>query len=94
MDPVLEKVRELTAQMLRLKLDDVGPDASLTADLAAESVDLLELRFLLEKAFKIPMGEKELREAAKGTAPAEMARNFTCRSIAAHISARLPKSGP
>lgn len=89
-DPqIVRKVRELVAQTLRIKPDDVKEDASLVNDLGAESIDLLELRFLLEKSFKIPISEKELRASAAGKTPAEVARNLTAIAIAREIERRI-----
>lgn len=86
---ILHRVRELIAQTLRIKLDDVKEGASLVNDLGAESIDLLELRFLLEKSFKIPLSEKELRGAAAGKTPAEIAKNLTPVAIAREIERRI-----
>ena len=56
---VFEKVKETLVEALGVDDDEVTPDASLTADLGAESIDFLDIVFRLEKAFgiKIPRGE-------------------------------------
>lgn len=91
---VLQKVCELVAQTLRVKVEDVKPDASLPNDLGAESIDLLELRFLLEKNFKVPLSEKEIRAAAQGKSAADISKNLTSRAIAREISKRLGSAPP
>ena len=56
---VFEKVKETLVEALGVDDDEVTPEASLTADLGAESIDFLDIGFRLEKAFniKIPRGE-------------------------------------
>ena len=54
-----EKVRETLVEALGVDEDEVTPEATLTGDLGAESIDFLDIVFRLEKAFniKIPRGE-------------------------------------
>ncbi len=56
---VFEKVQETLVDALGVDDDEVKPDATLTGDLGAESIDFLDIVFRLEKAFdiKIPRGE-------------------------------------
>jgi len=56
---VLAKVKETLIEALGVDDDEVTPDATLTGDLGAESIDFLDIVFRLEKAFdiKIPRGE-------------------------------------
>ncbi len=56
---VFEKVQETLVEALGVDDDEVTPDATLTGDLGAESIDFLDIVFRLEKAFdiKIPRGE-------------------------------------
>jgi len=56
---VFEKVRETLVEALGVDDDEVKPEATLTGDLGAESIDFLDIVFRLEKAFdiKIPRGE-------------------------------------
>jgi len=58
-DEVFEKVRETLVDALSVDEDEVTPEATLTTDLGAESIDFLDIVFRLEKAFdiKIPRGE-------------------------------------
>ncbi len=58
-EEVFEKVQESLVDALGVDDDEVTPDAKLTADLGAESIDFLDITFRLEKAFdiKIPRGE-------------------------------------
>mgnify|MGYP000674886002 CR=1 FL=1 len=58
-DEVFEKVQAAFIEALDLDEDEVTADARIFDDLGAESLDLLEIVFLLERAFdiKIPRGE-------------------------------------
>ena len=63
-DEILNSVREVLEEALGAEPDEITPDASLTADLEAESIDFLDIVFRLEKAFstderpfKISQGE-------------------------------------
>ena len=56
---IMEKVTETLIEALGVDDDEVTPEATLTGDLGAESIDFLDIVFRLEKAFdiKIPRGE-------------------------------------
>ena len=58
-DEVFEKVKETLVEALGVDEEEVLPEATLTGDLGAESIDFLEIVFRLEKAFniKIPPGD-------------------------------------
>jgi len=58
-DEIFDKVREVLVDALGVDDDEVTPDARLTTDLGAESIDFLDISFKLEQAFgfKIPQGE-------------------------------------
>lgn len=58
-DEIFEKIQNALVDALGVDEDEVKPDATLTGDLGAESIDFLDIVFRLEKAFniKIPRGE-------------------------------------
>lgn len=58
-EEVFEKVREALVDALSVDDDEVTPEAKISADLGAESIDYLDITFRLEKSFniKIPRGE-------------------------------------
>lgn len=58
-DEVLVKVKEVLTTALAVDEEEVTPQARLSADLGAESIDYLDITFQLEKTFgiKIPKGE-------------------------------------
>ncbi len=55
---ILGKVSDCLIEALGVDDDEVTPEASLTGDLGAESIDFLDIVFRLEKSFsiKIPRG--------------------------------------
>ncbi len=58
-DEIFEKIQATLVDALGVDEEDVTPDASLRNDLGAESIDLLDIVFRLERNFgiKIPRGE-------------------------------------
>ncbi|HUU43750.1 MAG TPA: acyl carrier protein [Planctomycetota bacterium] len=58
-EEIFSKVQESLVEALSVDDDEVTPEASLTRDLGAESIDFLDIVFRLEKAFgiKIPRGD-------------------------------------
>lgn len=59
-DEIFEKVRETLVDALSVEDDEVTPDATLTGDLGAESIDYLDIAFRLEKTFNIKIPQEEL----------------------------------
>ena len=58
-DEVFTKVKEVLVSTLAVDDNEVTPEAKLSGDLNAESIDYLDITFQLEKTFgiKIPKGE-------------------------------------
>ena len=56
---VFDVVKETLVDALGVDEDEVTPEAKITADLGAESIDYLDIVFRLDKAFniKIPRGD-------------------------------------
>lgn len=59
-DEVFDKVRTVLMDALAVDEDEVTPEAVLTRDLGAESIDFLDIGFKLEQAFGIKIGQGEL----------------------------------
>jgi acyl carrier protein len=53
-EEIFEQVRKVLEEALGADEDDITMDASLTADLQAESIDFLDIVFRLEKTFSAP----------------------------------------
>jgi len=56
---ILDKIRDVLVDALAVDEEEVVPEASLTRDLGAESIDFLDIVFKLEQTFgfKIEQGE-------------------------------------
>ena len=57
MAKVEERVKAVTANVLKLNVDEINLDDSFTADLGAESVQSIELVAMFEEEFGIEMDE-------------------------------------
>ena len=59
-DAIFEKIQEVLDDALGVDEDEVTPEASLTADLGAESIDFLDIVFRIEKTFDVKISQGEL----------------------------------
>lgn len=59
-EEVYEKVQQALVDALSVEEDEVTESATLTGDLQAESIDILDIVFRLEKAFNIKISQEEL----------------------------------
>ena len=59
-DEIFTKVQGVLVQALAVDDDEVTPDATLTGDLGAESIDFLDIVFRLEQAFGFKIAQGEL----------------------------------
>jgi acyl carrier protein len=59
-----ERVREVIARALELKPDQVSLTASLADEMGAQSLDLLDIAFMLERDFKISFPRTDIMERA------------------------------
>jgi acyl carrier protein len=59
-DDIFEKIQEVLDEALGVDEDEVTPQASLTSDLGAESIDFLDIVFRLEKTFDFKISQGEL----------------------------------
>lgn len=64
-DDIFEKVRDAFVEALGVEEDEVGPESKVFEDLGAESLDLLEIVYLLEHAFQIKIPRDGIREQSK-----------------------------
>lgn len=58
----LEQVREIIAEKLSLKLEDVKNDSNIAEDLGADSLDLVEILMALEDTFGISIPDEVIPE--------------------------------
>ncbi len=59
-DEIFQKIQEVLDDALGVDEDEVTPEASLTADLGAESIDFLDIVFRIEKTFDFKISQGEL----------------------------------
>jgi len=59
-EEVYAKVKEVLTQALAVDAEEVTPEAKLSEDLGAESIDYLDITFQLEKTFGIKIPKDEL----------------------------------
>lgn len=72
-----KRVMDVIAESLCVEAVEVQPQASLMADLGAESIDLLDIVFRLEKEFEIKIPQREIEQAARsGLRPEEFEVNM------------------
>jgi acyl carrier protein len=89
-DEIFAKVKDMLVDALVVDEEDVTPEARLTVDLGAESIDFLDIVFRLQQAFgiTIPQGELFPEGVAQNTDYVREGR-VTPAGIAA-LKARLP----
>src|SRR5882724_10343192 len=66
-DFVEPRVRRVVAEQLGVNIEELTPDVSLTDDLAADSLDLLELTLALETEFGVVVSESALERVRSST---------------------------
>ena len=59
-DDIFSKIQVVLDDALGVDEDEVTPEASLTADLGAESIDFLDIVFRIEKTFDVKISQGEL----------------------------------
>lgn len=92
LDPdILDRVRGLVSKVLRIPVEQIDPETPLIAQLGAESIDLLELRFLLEKEFHVKITDQELRESARRFTADDVVNKFCAGMVAWDIQERLKR---
>jgi acyl carrier protein len=62
-------VKEAVVQALALDEDEVTPNSTLMDDLGAESIDLLDILFRIERATGVKIGAAELGDYIQGGIP-------------------------
>ena len=68
---VEQKLRELLLPVLDLdSVDEIGPDSSLVSDLGADSIDFVEIVYLVEKNFGVVLKTSQIIVA--GTDPDDL----------------------
>ncbi|MBH0775473.1 acyl carrier protein [Nocardia bovistercoris] len=68
---VIDAVREIVAEAVALDIDEVGADATLFDEVGAESIDLLDILFRIERRLGVKITTTELSERIQGGIPDE-----------------------
>lgn len=68
---VIDAVREIVAEAVALDVDEVGADATLFEEVGAESIDLLDILFRIERRLGVKITTNELSERIQGGIPDE-----------------------
>ena len=61
-NPLYHRLRELTVDVLDLRVEQVAPEARFSDDLGADSLDLVELVEALEEEFGVRIDDEELAD--------------------------------
>ncbi|GAB2638631.1 acyl carrier protein [Nocardia goodfellowii] len=68
---VIDAVRAIVAEAVALDIDEVGADATLFGEVGAESIDLLDILFRIERRLGVKITTSELSERIQGGIPDE-----------------------
>ena len=92
-EQVFEKVRGILMEVLSVEAERVVPGARVILDLGAESIDLLDLRFRVEKAFNIRITKDDLAAAFGATIETgEYLDRFTVGALCGYVEQRLEQA--
>ena len=89
-DEIFEKVREVLVDALGVDDDEVTPDARLTSDLGAESIDFLDITFKLEQVFEFKISEGEMFPSNVAQDPTYVQDGKVTPKGIAELRAKLP----
>lgn len=70
-EEILNGVRQAVVEALGVPAEDVGADATLLGDLQAESIDLLDILFRIERKLGVKVKAADLAEYVQGGIPDE-----------------------
>ena len=89
-------VQEAVANALGLDDDEVTPEATLMDDLGAESIDLLDILFRIERAVGVKIQASDLGDEIQGGIPDEEfgAGDVVSRKGLEHLTTVMPQIDP
>ena len=86
-------LRQQLALVLSIPVESIRPDSRIQIDLAAESLDLLDLTFRMEDALKIKLDARELNDVVSQVGTVEDFRErFTVEALALWLFARVEQA--
>ena len=89
-EDIFQTVKLCLVEALSVDEDEVTPDASLTRDLGAESIDFLDIIFRLEKAFAIKITRGDLFPEGLQSNPQFVQAGKLTPAGVAELKKRLP----
>ncbi len=66
---ILEQLRPLITEVTAAPADKIRPDSSIVRDLGADSIDLLDLTFLIEEKFGVAIEPGEFEKQVRARTP-------------------------
>lgn len=91
-DEIFQKVSEVLQEALGVDEDEVTPEAKLSSDLGAESIDYLDIAFRLEKAFGIKIDQAEMTQEEVLTNPEYVQDGKVTDKGMEELKSRLPEA--
>ena len=95
-DDFLAPVQEAVAAALGVDDDEASPEATLMDDLGAESIDLLDILFRIERAVGVKIQASDLGDEIQGGIPDEefgSGGNVSAKGLA-HLTTVMPQIDP
>jgi len=90
---IFDQVRAALVEVLSVPSERVAPGARVILDLGAESIDLLDLRFRIEKAFEIRITKDDLATAfGDSIETGEYLERFTVGALCDYVAGRLERA--
>ena len=87
---IRDEVRRILAEALSISVDSIRSESRIMDDLNAESIDLLDIRFRVEKAFAFRITAEDLAQAFQSaTSAAEFRAQFTVDALCRYVSYRI-----
>jgi len=91
-----EAVQQAVANALGVDEDEAAPDATLMDDLGAESIDLLDILFRIERSVGVKIQASDLGDEIQGGIPEEefgAGGNVSAKGLA-HLTTVMPQIDP
>jgi acyl carrier protein len=86
-------MRGIIVTALRVKPERVTPAARLFLDLGAESIDIIDIRFNIESAFRLKVSDYEIEHSLGEGLPAkEIAEKLTFSRVCDFVQQRLSEA--
>ena len=76
---MLEQIKELLANELRIPLEKITDDAAIIEDLGADSLDVVEMLMALEETFSITVPDEDVINLKTVRGVAEYVENKTAK---------------